>query len=785
MRISTILGLGMGVSLFGFNAVLGQQTPAGVQVKQIVTPPGVVESAGDIPQAPAPPPGVRTPRPEEEKDERLEAIKRRGLPPGDVKARVLQAIIAPDGAAPLPMAPSLGTNFNGFNLAASGYVPPDPHMAAGPNHLILSVNLRFAIYSKTGSPGAVYTFQSWFSTVNTLNLGYSDPKVMYDQYAKRWIVMCIGFATTDNLRGGYFVSVSQDSNPTGTWYKWLVPVPNDSTFPDYPGVGYDSSDAVYFTANHFRNDSSNFKYAGIMILRKSELYANNPAVPPLTATQLSGMINPWDGERTHTIKPSVSFGTPISGAFFANTQGDSGTVVELWRLTDPVTLPTLTHRATVPVGLFTAPPDAKQPTIPTLINDNSSTIQGEVHYRAGKLYFAFPQAYTFGTDSDTESVIRYLELDTSGSINQNILYGADGEFFFFPAVIASNSGNVAMVFSHSSASSFCGARYVGNFPDDLTAGVLKAGEGTYSIVAGGRNRWGDYGGIAQDPNVPRRVWMYHEYAGPPPGSNWRTRAGAILLLNHPPQIVDPGPLSVNEEDTLTGTISVVEPDEEGISSFALLSPPAFASFTNLGGGQGELKLTPTCADEGNYTIQVVAADNATPALADTIDVAVTVLDHNCRPVAGLSGPDTIRVNQCQSVPAGITSVDPDASGSVSLSPGSLPSFATLIDSGNGNGRLEVTPTTADLGGYTAYVFASDGQDSSALAVPIQVFQKGDLNQDGALAPADVVLLLNCIFLSAPPPAGAGACDMDGGGPSPSDVVVLLNGVFLASPLPPC
>jgi len=65
-----------------------------------------------------------------------------------------------------------------------------------------------------------------------------------------------------------------------------------------------------------------------------------------------------------------------------------------------------------------------------------------------------------------------------------------------------------------------------------------------------------------------------------------------------------------------------------------------------------------------------------------------------------------------------------------------------------------------------------------------VFLRGDLNGDGVLTSADVVLELNCVFLGIAPPAGSAACDFDcSGTPNPPDPVILLNTVFLGNPFP--
>ena len=347
-----------------------------------------------------------------------------------------------------------------------------------------------------------------------------------------------------------------------------------------------------------------------------------------------------------------------------------------------------------------------------------------------------------------------------------------------------------MVFSHSSPTSFCGTRYVGNFSGDLTAGVLKAGEDTYAEAAGGRIRWGDYSGIAQDPVFPRRIWMYNEYAKlrtfNHPNGYWGTWCGQIELENHPPQLNAPALLALSEGDVLIDTLTVVEPDGENLSSFGLLAPgPNWVSFSDLGNGKAELKLFPGCREAGTDTVWLAASDNASPALADTALIEIRVLAANCPPVSSRSGPDTIQINQCQSASFLITCFDPDEGGPLRLFSGPAPAFTGVADSGNGRGSLNLSPTTADSGGYLVDISASDGADTSSLPVPVQVFPKGDLNRDSRLSGSDLILLLFCVFNLVPPPAGLESCDLNGGGLSASDIVALLNATFSGILLPPC
>jgi len=80
------------------------------------------------------------------------------------------------------------------------------------------------------------------------------------------------------------------------------------------------------------------------------------------------------------------------------------------------------------------------------------------------------------------------------------------------------------------------------------------------------------------------------------------------------------------------------------------------------------------------------------------------------------------------------------------------------------------PTTDD---YFSVVYQTSGGPPATT--------RGDLNNDGFLTPADIVLELNLVFLGQIPPAGAAEGDVNcDGQPTPADVVLLLNKVFLDS-----
>ena len=109
---------------------------------------------------------------------------------------------------------TVGVNFPGIDNTDSGFLPPDPTGAVGPNHYVQAVNSSIAIYSKTGDlllgPVALGTFLG-----NASNSG--DPIILYDQLADRWIVSEFG-----NGAQSLLFAVSETPDPTGAYNLSLI-----------------------------------------------------------------------------------------------------------------------------------------------------------------------------------------------------------------------------------------------------------------------------------------------------------------------------------------------------------------------------------------------------------------------------------------------------------------------------------------------------------------------------------------------------------------------------------
>lgn len=96
------------------------------------------------------------------------------------------------------------------------HIPPDNAGCAGPNHFLLAVNVSIEWYTKSGTRQQSEDLTDFFSSTSP-TYGLFDPKVLYDQYNERYVVIALekdAGSKTSNIH----IAVSQSSDPNGSWY---------------------------------------------------------------------------------------------------------------------------------------------------------------------------------------------------------------------------------------------------------------------------------------------------------------------------------------------------------------------------------------------------------------------------------------------------------------------------------------------------------------------------------------------------------------------------------------
>lgn len=420
-------------------------------------------------------------------------------------------------------APTGSVNFAG--IAATGWIPPDCTMAVGPNHVLLSVNSSVAIYTKAGVVAMPQrTLTAWFANVVT-GMTVFDPKALYDQHAGRWVLVAV--AVQQNPKASlHLLSVSQSSNPLGPWrnYRFNAML-NGSTatnnWADYPALGVDNQ-ALYITTNQFAFGGG-FQYAKIRVIPKAGPYSGG-AAPYHDFFNLKNA----NGTTAFTIQPCHTFGAP-GAEYLVNTGFPSGNFLTLWEITNPAS-PTLTRKQ-VTISPYSLPPQADQSGGAPPLNSGDVRVLHAV-YR-GDLWTAFTTAHNWGSPPNT-CVIQWCQIRVGGpAVVQQGVYGAAKLHYFYPASCPDNNGNLTMVFSRSGPNEFGSIRFTGRRSTDLPgtlqgSALLRAGVAHYNrLDTSGRNRWGDYAGVAADPANPRVIWFYSEFASAV--NTWATWVGSSFF----------------------------------------------------------------------------------------------------------------------------------------------------------------------------------------------------------------------------------------------------------------
>lgn len=422
--------------------------------------------------------------------------------------------VDPSVSTRLPLSPPPITISTFFGIPQTNSIPPDPYVAVGPNHIMQVVNTSFRISDKQGNTLKTIGATAWFNNVFN-NSGAFDPKVHYDHYAGRWIMVWLQL--NDNTQtANYLVSVSDDNNPLGTWYNWALPSNVNGTTPsgnwaDYQGVGFDEQ-ALYFTSNQFAF-TGGFNYVKVRVMPKAQFYNNDAG--PITWYDF------WDlrdanGNGVFGTRPVRSYGYAGTGFLVGPSPFTTGTYFILYRVHNPTTSTPSITAVHIPVTAWNSPPNANQLGGGTLlIEAGGSGLRNEPIYKDSAIWAV--HAIRSGTGGQYSSV-RYLRFNiVNNTATEDVAFGVDGYWHFYPALQVDKDNNIAITFSRSANTEYAGAYFTWRLQSDppglRPSETIQAGKANYVKDFGsGRNRWGDYMGIALDPVDRNHIWMLTEYA---------------------------------------------------------------------------------------------------------------------------------------------------------------------------------------------------------------------------------------------------------------------------------
>jgi hypothetical protein len=420
-------------------------------------------------------------------------------------------------------------SFSGMGMTNS--IPPDPHMAVGPNHIITTVNTQFAIFDKDGNKIKNIDGVGWVTPAVPNPGVVTDPKVIYDHFNNRFVMVWLTINTAI-AKSYWTVSVSHDSSALGTWYTWALPSNLNGTtdaknYGDYEGLGFDK-DCIYITGNMFPIAGGSFNYTKLRIIPKAQLYANSAGA--VSWKDIWNITVPFSSSSSFGLRPSIVFGTPNEYYLIYSSNG-SGNIFALYKLTNALTTPVLTG-VNVPVTFYSTAPDVNQlgGSGSNLIDGGSSQIRNEPIYRDGFLWAVHAVRNPV---SSVYSSIQYVKIDvTAGTTVEDFVFGDPGFWHSYPAIMVDKDKNIAISYSQSDTGHYIGAYYTSRLATDAPglqpSKPLQTGKGNYVVTFGGtRNRWGDYMGIALDPSDNSNIWMFTEFSAAT--NKWGTWVGELRL----------------------------------------------------------------------------------------------------------------------------------------------------------------------------------------------------------------------------------------------------------------
>ncbi|MCI0331138.1 MAG: HYR domain-containing protein [candidate division Zixibacteria bacterium] len=552
----------------------------------------------------------------------------------------LPTAIASNGT-PAPSASFFGL---GDNNAA---IPPDVHGAAGPNHLMITLNTQVRIQNRNGSNVSTVSLDFFWSGTGAAIV--FDPKVLYDPYANRWMFTAV--SNPQSSTSSVLMGVSQSSDPSGLWNLYRIDTdPTDRVWADYPSMGFNKNWIVVNVNMFTVAGQDTFIRSDNFAFNKDSLYAGGTGL----FTRLSDLTGGG------AITPALTYDTTVSTMYLLEDWvGDDfeAGYLRLSRITGAVGAEVYTPGVAFPstTSLWEDIPSvgfadfAPQLGTTRKIVCNDARAQNTV-YRNGALWFThtvFLPVSAGPANPSTRSAVQWWKITPAGVVSQRgRMDDPTGNLFYaFPSIAVNKNDAVLIGYSRFSANQFASGNYAyrtSSDPPNILRNdtVLRAGEAKYDKdFNSGFNRWGDYTNTVVDPVNDVDMWTIQEYAAPRVSGfdRWATWWGKI-----------PDPSDACFNDTVNPAVScpadtvVFRSPSECDSVVADFSPTASDSCSAVSS-----VCTPPSGSKfplGATSVTCVATDGS--GNQDSCSFTVIVYKGDLNGSGGLSGADIVSLVTC-------------------------------------------------------------------------------------------------------------------------------------------
>jgi hypothetical protein len=451
----------------------------------------------------------------------------------------------PLAAAPAPVQATIttapqaaeGTSYPGL-ADNSGLEPPESSVAVGPEHVFQAVDTTFRISDRSGTALKTVSMFDFFGLGTTYasagDVVQSDPRVIFDSLHQRWVAIesrydCVPGtnATGPTVGTGWLdIATSRSADPTGDWASFSIRYAGHP--PDSTSLGA-STDKVAISANvHYLVADANaplgcgpgaFAGTEIDVLAWSELaglgdigiafyysdFAPNSNMPNNYVSWRLANQAPETKATLHVIgeqlDKTVAYGE-ITGSAGGGQPG-TFTRIDLSGVVAP----------------FVTPPAPAQPGSPgTIVNAVNEWPSAATWQKDRLAFLSTHPCDPAGGATETRDCIRVTELSTTTALGptlrQDFLVADDGADLYSGGIAYAGNGDLHVVWTRSSSaagafpSSYAAHQLAKDPIDRLSAPqALAPGSGTYPGT-----HWGDFTGLAQDPQVPNAIWQADQFS---------------------------------------------------------------------------------------------------------------------------------------------------------------------------------------------------------------------------------------------------------------------------------
>ncbi len=427
-----------------------------------------------------------------------------------------------------------GVDFDG--IPSPGYVPSDSNLAVGPNHIVETVNVQFAVYNKSGAILAGPTdIQSLFTPIggDCGNGTFGDPIVLYDRQADRWLITMIG----TNATISECVAVSKTNDPAGAYYLYGYSFGTNLNDYDKLSVWPTASNSAYLATYNIFQNGQFFIGADLCAFDRTKMLAGNSTAAQLCKMTPSSEFGYLPSDNDGPTPPAD--GTP---GLFISWQNNNPGQLYLRKLTPNFAAgtATLSSPTTINVANDNLACGSGGTCVPQLgTTQTLDTLGDRLMYRFAIRHFADHDraVINHAVANGSQVAVRWYELyDPAGTVtlNQQGTFAPDATYRWMASMAEDQSGDIGLGYSASSSTIHPGIRFTGRVPSDPLGAMeseatFVTGTGSQTPSPNAGNRWGDYTAMVVDPADDCTFWYVDQYEKVSGVFNWNTNIGSFAF----------------------------------------------------------------------------------------------------------------------------------------------------------------------------------------------------------------------------------------------------------------